>query len=100
MTRHGAGKFVTECNKCDINESMSDETNVPNEFQGSLRYGELVQENLLARVAGDSKIFTGSKSSIVFTHTNESDNIDYDLFRDLTVYKSDGRTRESVKIIG
>jgi adenylosuccinate synthase len=39
FTRHGAGEFLTECDKSYINKDMQDETNITNEFQESFRYG-------------------------------------------------------------
>jgi adenylosuccinate synthase len=53
MTRHGAGRFETECDKSLINASMIDENNPTNEFQGCLRYGELIPEQLVKRVQND-----------------------------------------------
>ena len=50
MTRHGAGRFVTECDKARINPEMFDETNITNSFQDNLRYGELHIGNLKQRV--------------------------------------------------
>ena len=49
MTRHGAGRFDTECEKKDINFFMLDRTNVPNIFQDTLRYGALDYKELAAR---------------------------------------------------
>lgn len=40
-TRHGAGRFRTECPKEEINPYMFDATNQTNEWQGALRYGRL-----------------------------------------------------------
>lgn len=38
VTRHGAGRLEHECAKEDINPHMRDLTNVPNPWQGALRY--------------------------------------------------------------
>lgn len=38
VTRHGAGRLDHECAKENINPYMRDLTNVPNPWQGSLRY--------------------------------------------------------------
>lgn len=61
MTRHGAGPFPTE----HPGLSFHDPTNAPNEWQGSLRFGDL-DTNLLAesiandlREAGQLKVTTG-----------------------------------------
>ena len=98
MTRHGAGRFDSECNKSDINPTMVDITNVPNPYQDSLRYGILDIAELKARVLKDCKD-ADVKKSIVFTHFNE-----YELdclslrktFDDFNIYISDGMTRDSV----
>lgn len=41
LTKHGAGDFQEECNKDEINPLIVDMTNVPNEFQGEIRYGKI-----------------------------------------------------------
>ncbi len=38
VTRHGAGRLDHECAKEEINPQMEDRTNVPNPWQGALRY--------------------------------------------------------------
>lgn len=98
MTRHGAGRFDSECEKSVINPNMVDMTNVPNPYQDSLRYGTLDISDLKARVLKD---LNGAdvKKSIVFTHFNE-----YELdclslrkvFDDFNIYISDSMTRDSV----
>lgn len=40
ITRHGRGRLDYECRKEDINSGMKDLTNVPNEWQGTLRYAK------------------------------------------------------------
>ena len=104
MTRHGAGRFVTECDKASINPKMFDETNITNPFQDNLRYGELNIDNLKLRVENNLLNATGLKfnhrASIAVTHTNEHQ-FDYSQLRTKiidSVYTSDTRTRESVKI--
>ena len=104
MTRHGVGRFVTECDKESINLNMFDETNITNPFQDNLRYGELNIDNLKLRVENNLLNATGLKfnhrASIAVTHTNEHQ-FDYSQLRTKlidSVYTSDTRTRESVKI--
>ena len=104
LTRHGAGRFEEECNKELINPTMIDETNQTNQFQGHLRYGELVVDDLVCRVQQDLRHLTNSKfdwqASFGVTHTNECQ-FDYSkLQRDFVknVYTSDRRDRDSVKI--
>lgn len=108
MTRHGVGRFETECDKSLINATMFDETNITNQFQDNLRYGELILPNLVERVNTD---FTTARNSIILpnanlvanmavTHTNEYQ-IDYARLRDKlisNVYVSDSRARDSVKL--
>lgn len=92
MTRHGAGKFLTECDKSLINPNMFDVHNLKNEFQGELRYGELNVEGLLERIKNDSKIFYmgdfNVKTSIGITHMNEH-------FLDLSKLNTDGKIYSS-----
>lgn len=38
VTRHGAGRLDHECSKEEINPEMTDQTNLPNPWQGTLRY--------------------------------------------------------------
>lgn len=104
LTRHGAGRFEEECDKSYINPHMIDETNQTNQFQGHLRYGELVTQDLLKRVQNDLSYLSGSKfnwtASFGVTHTNEKQ-FDYStLQRDFikNIYLSDRRDRDSVSI--
>ena len=101
MTRHGAGRFDTECNKSEINEKMVDLTNIPNPYQDSLRYGKLKLNDLKQRIdtdLGDSDV----KKSLGITHLNE-----YgihlpeliDVFDGFNIYVSDGMTHNDVKVI-
>ena len=74
LTRHGVGRLEGEVRKKDINPAMRDATNVPNEFQGSLRYGYPEDEEQRQRIAGDWKIAEGRgnfEKSIATTHCNE-----------------------------
>lgn len=104
MTRHGVGRFVTECDRASINPNMFDETNITNPFQDNLRYGELNIDNLKLRVENNllnaSTLKFDHRASIAVTHTNEHQ-FDYSQLRTKIidgVYTSDTRTRESVKI--
>ena len=98
LTRHGAGKFPSECNKRFINEYMFDKTNVPNPFQDTLRYGTLDLRELYSRCSDDVGNF-GDEKSIAITHCNEYD-WDNDklieLFKDWNIYYSDGETHNDV----
>mgnify|MGYP004576473495 CR=1 FL=1 len=98
MTRHGAGKFPTECDKSCINPEMYDKTNVPNPHQDTLRYGLLDLGQLHERCVNDVGDF-GHKKSIAFTHINEYpvDKTEIeDLFEGWDTYFSDGETRNNV----
>ncbi len=107
MTRHGVGRFETECDKSLINAEMFDETNITNPFQDNLRYGELIIPNLVTRTSADfekAKLNTlfnvKMTASVAVTHTNEYE-IDYSRIRDKlisNVYTSNSRTRDSVKL--
>lgn len=63
MTRHGAGRFDTECAKEQINSQIVDATNAPNEFQQSLRYGLLDINALMERINHDFNLYRGPKTS-------------------------------------
>ena len=104
MTRHGAGRFLTECDKASINSSMLDETNITNPFQDNLRYGELNIDNLKLRVENNLLNASGLRfnhtASIAVTHTNEHQ-FDYSQLKTKIidgVYTSDSRTRDSVQV--
>ncbi len=74
---------------------MFDKTNVTNEFQGSLRYGELIIPQLIKRIDDDSKFISNAKVSLALTHTNEF-NIDVEQFK-YNMYLSNNKTIESVE---
>lgn len=98
MTRHGVGKFPTECNKSVINGKMFDKTNVPNIHQNSLRYGTLDYEELCSRCSNDVKDF-GDKKSIAITHCNEfpyDSNKISEIFKGWDIYYSNGEIRDSI----
>lgn len=98
LTRHGTGKFPSECNKRLINEYIFDKTNIPNPFQDTLRYGTLDLGELYNRCSNDVENF-GDKKSIAITHCNECD-WDNDklneLFKYWNIYYSDGETHNDV----
>lgn len=55
MTRHGAGPFPTE----DVSLRYEDPTNVPNEFQGSIRFGHLDIDLFSESIKNDAKNANG-----------------------------------------
>lgn len=76
LTRHGAGDFPQECAKSEINADMIDRTNVPNDYQGTLRYGRIDVNELKQRIFSDYAMFSGfddMKISLAVTHLNETD---------------------------
>lgn len=104
MTRHGTGRFETECNKALINPNMIDLTNVGNTFQGELRYGELNINNLIKRVKADSTVFErlpNVTTSLAITHTNELP-VDLSKFEHEAInslYTSDSKYRENIHMV-
>ena len=87
MTRHGIGPLEEAVQKKDINENMHDKTNVPNEFQGSLRYGYLGDVDQQERIRNDfSNVLFDPRFnySMAVTHTNE-----FDCEKDNSKYFSD-----------
>lgn len=100
LTRHGAGRFDEECDKDMINASMEDKTNVPNPFQGAIRYGRLNAKDLFQRICDDvNSVEADYTVSLAVTHTNEAYFLylpeDASIISD--VYVSDDHTRNSVK---
>lgn len=78
MTRHGAGPFATEVpNKPYSN--IVDLTNIPNEFQGTIRYGILDLDLLLDSIRKDYiKAFSYQASiNIVITCLDQLDAVSY-----------------------
>ena len=107
LTRHGDGGIFGECGIEDINKTIIDYTNIPNECQGKLRFGHLDDEQLITRIWKDSS-FRGLKQdnykcSLMLTHWNEKQinltNIKTCNLFDGKIYISDGKTKESVRSI-
>ena len=74
FTRHGAGKFLTECHRTYlIDESITDKTNVTNEFQGNFRYGffdlDTFNKTIQRQIA---MLPVGSMVKIAITHLDET----------------------------
>ena len=70
MTRHGAGPMEAECKREDINPAIIDRTNMPNPWQGDLRFGYLNQDTLAARVKKDFAAYSNANAHMVFTQLN------------------------------
>lgn len=75
LTRHGAGDLPLECDpKSFIRDFEEDNTNVPNPYQGELRYAPL-NDAMLERVMADfrkQKTTIKPSMSIFMTHMNEA----------------------------
>lgn len=98
MTRHGAGRFDTECKKSDINSKIIDLTNVPNPYQDSIRYGTLNLDDLNRRICDDMR-GKDIKCSLAITHWNEYETdmkLLQIIFNEFDIYVSDGMTRGEV----
>lgn len=75
LTRHGAGPFPGECVSEDIAPCLMDLTNIPNDYQGTLRYGRLDIKSLNERTDRDFALyrdFAGAKKAVAVTHLNET----------------------------
>lgn len=98
MTRHGVGRFDTECPKSEINSNMIDMTNVPNPFQDSLRYGKMDWNDLMKNITDDFNKAPKGKCmcfpTVAITHINEYGN--YPFLEVCKIYHSDGMTRNEV----
>ncbi len=78
VTRHGAGKLPYECDKHDLGIISDDATNIPNPWQGSIRYarhGNINEflEPVRNDITGHDK--TEIKTKLFITHINETDNM-------------------------
>ena len=74
MTRHGAGNMEAECKREDINPDIIDKTNMPNPWQGDLRFGFLNQDTLAMRVNEDFQRYINANAHLVYTQLNYTDN--------------------------
>lgn len=70
MTRHGAGEMEAECKREEINPNIVDKTNMPNPWQGDLRFGYLNQDTLAERVKKDFAAYSNANAHMVFTQLN------------------------------
>lgn len=100
LTRHGAGDLPGECSRDVLGITDDDETNIPNPYQGTLRYAPLKIQELAHRVNNDFWHSPSGywKCSLAFTHMNEVD-VDYSAIRHHyhKVYGSYGKCRELVR---
>ena len=71
LTRHGAGRFDTECKREEINSLIVDKTNQPNEFQESLRFGYFDIDSFIDRVNRDFSFYKRpATKSVAITQLN------------------------------
>lgn len=103
LTRHGAGRLDNECSKDEISPYIMDDlTNVPNEHQGSLRYGKMDAKKLHDRILKDfsETKHLKAKLSLAITHRDESESLGWEYVNWTNnfcrVYDSDGYDRNSV----
>lgn len=102
LTRHGAGRIDNECDKDEINPDMEDLTNIPNQHQGTLRYGKMNVSELIERINRDFESIKEWKISLSITHGNEVNGLFNSIYNvdigDLEtnfniIYRSFGKTR-------
>lgn len=78
LTRHGVGPLEEAVKKSEINADMQDKTNVPNEFQGALRYGYLEDKEQTKRIETDWALVENDfrfKKEMAITHCNEFEDL-------------------------
>lgn len=98
LTRHGAGRLDGECKKEEINPTIMDLTNVPNEFQESLRYAMLNVKDLKNRIQADFLVAENdSRYSCEIAVMHENEYYVEELASE--TYHSDGMTKADIYII-
>ena len=90
-TRHGNGPLNAEASMEDLGLSVYDPTNVPNKFQGSIRYAPLDVDLLRSTIKSEIDLVAGSlkwdiKYNLVVTCTVHSDNYVKTLKGDLNMF--------------
>lgn len=74
FTRHGSGPFPTECDVAEINDDIVDNTNLPNPFQKTLRFGKFDADEMLSNIRHDKTFHSPQdKSTLFVTHCNYYD---------------------------
>ena len=102
LTRHGNGRLDNECKKEELSNSIEDKTNLPNEFQGSLRFAPLDVDSLIDRIDRDYYFINlhGARKTLAVTHCDQLsiwENMDKILDSFDQVYTSLGETRKNIK---
>lgn len=76
ITRHGAGPLEGECPVDMINTEITETTNVPNEWQGSMRYALMDWKKFNRRIKADFSKFSlmhkGAEGWVSLTHYDET----------------------------
>ena len=97
LTRHGAGYLPDECSREEVGAKI-DLTNHTNEWQGSLRYGQLNWDDFMVRINTDwAKSFSKTYRSIAITHCDEASKEFLDMVFPHITYVSFGPKRDNVK---
>lgn len=102
LTRHGNGRLDNECKKEELSNNIEDKTNLPNEFQGSLRFAPLDVDSLIDRIDRDYYFINlhGARKTLAITHCDQLsiwENMDKILDNFDQVYTSLGETRKNIK---
>lgn len=105
LTKHGAGAFLSDSvgyEDIDLKIDQSTDTNVPNKYQGTMKYARLDVDNLLERVDRDiSRNYIKFKKALAITHNDEYGmtisrfSLYHEHINDC--YGSTGRTRDDVR---
>ena len=102
LTRHGNGRLDNECSKEELSDKIEDKTNIPNEFQGSLRFAPLDVDSLIDRINEDFHFLylSRARKTLAITHCDQLsiwENMDKILDNFDQVYTSLGETRKNIK---
>lgn len=102
LTRHGNGRLDNECSKEELSYKIEDKTNLPNDFQGSLRFATLDVGSLIDRINKDFYFLHlhGARKTLAVTHCDQLsiwENMDKILDNFDQVYTSFGETRKNIK---
>jgi adenylosuccinate synthase len=73
LTRHGNGPLDLETPREGISDRISDLTNEPNEWQGSIRYAPLDPVRMIGGIRND--LSPGVRQNLVITHVDETDSM-------------------------
>lgn len=78
-TRHGNGRLDYEVTKTNLGELVDDKTNVPNSFQGEIRYAKLDLESLSEKINNDFKkasvLGCEVTKNLMITHLDQTDGL-------------------------